>query len=145
MNDGGAWGGGLGGFGQIDGGAFGKDGAKGGEAGVELKNGFDGLDAAEAAKKADMIQILVQDQYQPKVYQEEILPNLPAGKTLVFRHGFNIHYNQIVPPKDVDVVMIAPKGPGHLVRREFEKGGGVPCLVAVHQDPTGQALAKALA
>ncbi|GAB6110591.1 ketol-acid reductoisomerase [Desulfomicrobium salsuginis] len=109
------------------------------------EHGFEPVSAAEAAKKADMIQILVQDQYQPKVFQEEILPNLTAGKTLVFGHGFNIHYNQIVPPKDVDVVMIAPKGPGHLVRREFEKGGGVPCLVAVHQDATGQALAKALA
>ena len=109
------------------------------------EHGFEPVSAAEAAKKADMIQILVQDQYQPKVYQEEILPNLTAGKTLIFGHGFNIHYNQIIPPKDVDVVMIAPKGPGHLVRREFEKGGGVPCLVAVHQDATGQALAKALA
>ncbi len=109
------------------------------------EHGFEPVTAAEAAKKADLIQILVQDQYQPKVYEEEILPNLSAGKTLVFGHGFNIHYNQIVPPKDVDVVMIAPKGPGHLVRREFEKGGGVPCLVAVHQDATGQALAKALA
>jgi ketol-acid reductoisomerase len=109
------------------------------------EHGFEPVSAAEAAKKADMIQILVQDQYQPKVYEEEILPNLAPGKTLVFGHGFNIHYNQIVPPKDVDVVMIAPKGPGHLVRREFEKGGGVPCLVAVHQDATGQALGKALA
>ncbi|MBU4525098.1 MAG: ketol-acid reductoisomerase [Desulfomicrobium sp.] len=109
------------------------------------EHGFEPVSAAEAAKKADLIQILVQDQYQPKVYQEEILPNLAPGKTLVFGHGFNIHYNQIIPPKDVDVVMIAPKGPGHLVRREFEKGGGVPCLVAVHQDATGQALSKALA
>ncbi len=109
------------------------------------EHGFEPVSAAEAAKKADMIQILVQDQYQPKVYEEEILPNLAPGKTLIFGHGFNIHYNQIVPPKDVDVVMIAPKGPGHLVRREFEKGGGVPCLVAVHQDATGQALGKALA
>jgi len=109
------------------------------------EHGFEPVSAAEAAKKADMIQILVQDQYQPKVYEEEILPNLAPGKTLVFGHGFNIHYNQIIPPKDVDVVMVAPKGPGHLVRREFEKGGGVPCLVAVHQDSTGQALAKALA
>ncbi|MBP9943752.1 MAG: ketol-acid reductoisomerase [Desulfomicrobium sp.] len=109
------------------------------------EHGFEPVSAAEAAKKADLIQILVQDQYQPKVYEEEILPNLAPGKTLVFGHGFNIHYNQIIPPKDVDVVMVAPKGPGHLVRREFEKGGGVPCLVAVHQDATGQALAKALA
>ncbi len=99
------------------------------------EHGFEPVSAAEAAKKADLIQILVQDQYQPKVYEEEIRPNLAPGKTLVFGHGFNIHYNQIIPPKDVDVVMIAPKGPGHLVRREFEKGGGVPCLVAVEQVP----------
>ena len=72
------------------------------------EHGFEPVSAAEAAKKADLIQILVQDQYQPKVYQEEILPNLTAGKTLVFGHGFNIHYNHIIPPKDVDVVMIAP-------------------------------------
>ncbi|NLY42087.1 MAG: ketol-acid reductoisomerase [Desulfovibrionales bacterium] len=109
------------------------------------EHGFEPVSAAEAAKQADLIQILVQDQYQPKVYEEEILPQLTPGKTLIFGHGFNIHFNQITPPKDVDVVMIAPKGPGHLVRREFEKGGGVPCLVAVHQDATGQALAKALA
>ena len=109
------------------------------------EHGFAPVSAAEAAKRADLIQILVQDQHQPKVFTEEILPNLTSGKTLIFGHGFNIHYNQIVPPQDVDVVMIAPKGPGHLVRREFEKGGGVPCLVAVHQDATGQALAKALA
>ncbi|GAB1409055.1 ketol-acid reductoisomerase [Desulfovibrionales bacterium] len=109
------------------------------------EHGFEPVSAAEAAKQADLIQILVQDQYQPKVYEEEIRPHLKPGKTLIFGHGFNIHFNQITPPADVDVVMIAPKGPGHLVRREFEKGGGVPCLVAVHQDATGQALAKALA
>ncbi|BDV01478.1 ketol-acid reductoisomerase (NADP(+)) [Thermodesulfomicrobium sp. WS] len=109
------------------------------------EHGFAPVSAAEAAAQADLIMILVQDQYQPQVYQQEILPGLTAGKTLLFGHGFNIHYHQIVPPADVDVAMIAPKGPGHLVRREFEKGGGVPCLVAVHQDATGQALAKALA
>jgi len=109
------------------------------------EHGFEPVSAAEAAAQADLIMILVQDQYQPQVYQQEILPGLTAGKTLLFGHGFNIHYHQIVPPADVDVAMIAPKGPGHLVRREFEKGGGVPCLVAVHQDATGQALPKALA
>lgn len=109
------------------------------------EHGFEPMSAAEATQKADLIQILVQDQYQPLVYNQEILPNLAPGKTLIFGHGFNIHYNQIIPPKDVDVVMVAPKGPGHLVRREFEKGGGVPCLVAVHQDATGQAMVKALA
>ncbi|WP_457571440.1 ketol-acid reductoisomerase [Desulfovulcanus sp.] len=109
------------------------------------EHGFEPVSASEAAVKADMIQVLVQDQYQPKVFKEEVLPNLTAGKTLVFSHGFNIHFNQIVPPQDVDVVMVAPKGPGHLVRREYVRGGGVPALVAVHQDYTGQALAKALA
>jgi ketol-acid reductoisomerase len=109
------------------------------------EHGFAPVSAAEAAAQADLIMILVQDQYQPQVYQQEILPGLTAGKTLLFGHGFNIHYHQIVPPADVDVAMIAPKGPGHLVRRELEKGGGVPCLVEVHQDATGQALAKALA
>ena len=102
-------------------------------------------EVSAAVKDADVVMILVPDEQQPGVYYSEIEPNIKKGATLCFAHGFNIHYNQIVPPKDVDVVMIAPKGPGHLVRREFEKGGGVPCLVAVHQDATGQALAKALA
>ncbi len=109
------------------------------------EHGFEPVSASEAARQADIIQILVQDQYQPTVYEKEILPHLSAGKTLVFGHGFNIHYGQIEPPRDVNVVMIAPKGPGHLVRREFEKGGGVPALVAVHQDPSGKALEIALA
>jgi ketol-acid reductoisomerase len=109
------------------------------------EHGFEPVSASEAAVKADMIQILVQDQYQPRVFKEEVLPNLTAGKTLVFSHGFNIHFNQIVPPQDVDVVMVAPKGPGHLVRREYERGGGVPALVAVHQDYSGEAMARALA
>ncbi|ACV68944.1 ketol-acid reductoisomerase [Desulfohalobium retbaense] len=109
------------------------------------EHGFAPVSAAEAARQADMIQILVQDQIQPKVYTEEVLPNLTAGKTLVFSHGFNIHYNQIVPPADVDVVMVAPKGPGHLVRREYERGGSVPALVAVEQDASGKAMDRALA
>lgn len=109
------------------------------------EHGFAPVSAAEAAAQADLIMILVQDQYQPQVYAQEIRPQLTAGKMLLFGHGFNIHYHQIVPPADVDVALVAPKGPGHLVRREFEKGGGVPCLVAVHQDASGQALAKALA
>ncbi|WP_456324553.1 ketol-acid reductoisomerase [Desulfonauticus submarinus] len=109
------------------------------------EDGFDPVSASEAAAQADLIQILVQDQYQPQVFVKEVLPNLTAGKVLVFSHGFNIHYHQIIPPKDVDVVMVAPKGPGHLVRREYEKGGGVPALVAVHQNYTGKALDYALA
>ena len=99
----------------------------------------------EAAKKADIIMILVPDQIQAAVYESDILPNLKAGNTLAFAHGFNIHYNQIVPPADVDVIMIAPKGPGHLVRRQFEQGNGVPCLIAMHQDPSGNAKQTALA
>jgi ketol-acid reductoisomerase len=109
------------------------------------EHGFEPVNASEAAMRADVIQILVQDQFQPKVFDAEVKENLTAGKTLVFSHGFNIHFNQIVPPKDVDVVMVAPKGPGHLVRREYERGGGVPALVAVHQDYTGRALSTALA
>jgi ketol-acid reductoisomerase len=99
----------------------------------------------EAAKKADIIMILVPDQIQAAVYESNILPNLKAGDTLAFAHGFNIHYNQIVPPADVDVIMIAPKGPGHLVRRQYEQGNGVPCLIAMHQDPSGNAKQTALA
>ncbi len=109
------------------------------------EHGFDPVSAEEAAKMADFIQILVPDPIQPRIYKESILPHLTKGKTLGFSHGFNIHYNQIVPPEDCDVVMVAPKGPGHLVRREFEKGRGVPSLLAIHQDKTGQALFKALA
>jgi ketol-acid reductoisomerase len=109
------------------------------------EHGFEPLSAADAAAKADCIMILVPDQHAAAVYHESIAPNLTAGKTLFFAHGFNIHFNQIVPPKDVDVVMVAPKGPGHLVRRVYTEGGGVPCLVAVQQDATGKALATALA
>ena len=109
------------------------------------KDGFEPLSVKEACEKADIIMILLPDQTQPAVYKESIAPVLKPGKMLLFAHGFNIHYNQIVPPKDVDVAMVAPKGPGHLVRREFERGAGVPCLVAIHQDATGEALAKALA
>ena len=100
---------------------------------------------AEAAKMADMIMILLPDEKQADIYKNEIAPNLCAGKTLAFAHGFNIHFNQIVPPADVDVVMIAPKGPGHTVRSEYTEGKGVPCLVAVHQNATGKALETALA
>jgi ketol-acid reductoisomerase len=109
------------------------------------EHGFQPLSAAEAAAQADLIMILLPDQYQASVYENDIKPHLTAGKSLVFAHGFNIHFNQIVPPKDVDVFMIAPKGPGHLVRRTYTEGGGVPCLVAIHQDASGQAMEKALA
>jgi len=101
--------------------------------------------AAEAAKQADIIMILVNDEKQPKLYKESIEPNLSAGKSLAFAHGFNIHFGQIVPPADVNVFMVAPKGPGHTVRSQFQEGKGVPCLVAVHQDATGNAKDLALA
>jgi ketol-acid reductoisomerase len=109
------------------------------------EHGFEPMSAADAAAKADYIMILVPDQHQRAVYENDVLPNLKPGKALFFAHGFNVHFNQIVAPKDVDVVMVAPKGPGHLVRRVYEEGGGVPCLVAVQQDATGQAKDVALA
>jgi ketol-acid reductoisomerase len=108
-------------------------------------HGFTPLSAKEAAAQADIIQILLPDERQPKVYEEEILPGLKAGKALVFSHGFNIHFGTITPPKDVDVYMVAPKGPGHLVRRVYVEGGGVPGLIAIHQDATGKAHQIALA
>ncbi len=107
--------------------------------------GFEVYTAAEAAKKADIIMILINDELQAKMYKESIEPNLEPGNMLMFAHGFNIHFGQIVPPADVDVTMIAPKGPGHTVRSEYQDGKGVPCLVAVHQDATGKALDMALA
>ena len=109
------------------------------------EQGFEVYTAAEAAKKADIIMILINDELQAKMYKESIEPNLVPGNMLMFAHGFNIHFNQIVPPADVDVTMIAPKGPGHTVRSEYQAGKGVPCLVAVHQDATGKALELALA
>ena len=107
--------------------------------------GFEVYTAAEAAKKADVIMILINDELQAAMYKKDIEPNLEPGNMLMFAHGFNIHFNQIIPPKDVDVTMIAPKGPGHTVRSEYQVGKGVPCLVAVHQDATGKALQMALA
>ncbi len=101
--------------------------------------------AAEAAKEADVIMILINDEKQAALYKESIEPNLTAGKSLAFAHGFNIHYGQIVPPSDVNVFMIAPKGPGHTVRSQYQEGKGVPCLVAVYQDATGNAKDLALA
>ena len=107
--------------------------------------GFEVYTAAEAAKKADIIMILINDELQAKLYKESIEPNLEEGNMLMFAHGFNIHFGQIVPPKNVDVTMVAPKGPGHTVRSEYQAGKGVPCLVAVHQDATGKAQDVALA
>jgi ketol-acid reductoisomerase len=112
---------------------------------LAVKHGFKPVSAAEAAAQADIIQILLPDEVQKSVYESDILPHLKAGKTLIWSHGFNIHFKNIVPPKDVNVIMIAPKGPGHLVRSEFVKGGGVPCLIAINQDATGKAREIALA
>ncbi|MCI8712739.1 MAG: ketol-acid reductoisomerase [Ruminococcus sp.] len=109
------------------------------------EQGFEVFTAAEAAKKADIIMILINDEKQAALYKKDIEPNLEEGNMLMFAHGFNIHFGQIVPPSFVDVTMIAPKGPGHTVRSEYQVGKGVPCLVAVEQDATGKALDKALA
>ena len=110
-----------------------------------VKDGFKPVPASEAAKEADIIQILTQDHVQAMVYEKSIKPNLKPGKALVFSHGFNIHFKEITPSKDIDVFMVAPKGPGALVRQQYEEGKGVPCLVAIYQDATGTALETALA
>ena len=106
---------------------------------MAVKAGFEPVSAQEAAKQADIIQILTPDEAQAKVYKDDIAQHLKEGKALVFSHGFNIHFGQIVPPSNVDVFMVAPKGPGHLVRRMYESGGGVPCLIAIFQEYTGKA------
>jgi ketol-acid reductoisomerase len=110
-----------------------------------IEDGFTPVLAKEIAEKSDIIQILTEDHAQAALYRRDIAPEMKAGKTLLFSHGFNIHYGQIVPPSEVDVIMIAPKGPGHLVRSEYVRGAGVPALVAIQQDASGQALQTALA
>ncbi len=110
-----------------------------------IKDGFKPMDVATAAKQADIIVILTQDHLQAEIYKTSIKKFMKKGKSLVFSHGFNIHFKQIKPPADIDVWMIAPKGPGALVRREYEAGKGVPCLVAIAQDASGHALKDALA
>jgi ketol-acid reductoisomerase len=112
---------------------------------LAIKHGFQPGDIKTAMDNASLIIVTIPDEVQADVYAKLIAPNLKAGQTLGFCHGFNIHFKYIVPPADVNIVMIAPKGPGHLVRSEFEKGGGVPCLVAVQQDKTADALKTALA
>ncbi|MFW5837684.1 MAG: ketol-acid reductoisomerase [Desulfovibrionaceae bacterium] len=109
------------------------------------QDGFQPVSAAEAAAQADLIMILLPDQLQGAVYKNEIKPGLKPGDALAFAHGFNIHFNQIQPPADVDVIMIAPKGPGHLVRRVYAEGGAVPALAAVQQNASGKAMELALA
>lgn len=103
------------------------------------EDGFEVLSVAEATKRADVVQILMPDETQASVYNSEIAPNLKSGATLLFAHGFNVHFGQIVPPADIDVLLIAPKSPGHMVRRTYEEGFGVPGLIAIHQDATGKA------
>lgn len=109
------------------------------------KHGFKPMSADEASEKADIVQILIPDEIQKKVYYSEIKKNMTGGKALVFSHGFNIHFGQIKPSADIDVYMVAPKGPGHLVRRMYENGAGVPSLIAVYQDASGKAKELALA
>ncbi len=109
------------------------------------KQGLSVFPTAEAAKKADIVMILIPDQFQKQVYENDIAPNLEKGNALAFAHGFNIQYDQIVPPEYVDVFMVAPKGPGHLVRRVYTEGSGVPCLFAVYQDFSGNTAQTALA
>ena len=109
------------------------------------KDGLKVLNTADAVKEADLVMILVNDEIQAKLYKTDIAPNLKEGATLAFAHGFNIHYGQIVPPSDVDVIMVAPKGPGHTVRSQFLEGFGVPSLIAVYQDVSGKAKETALA
>ncbi len=116
-----------------------KSKAKAEEAGLTVHT------VADAAKAADLVMILLPDEVQKTIYQAEIEPNLTEGNVIAFAHGFNIHFGQIVPPEFVDVIMVAPKGPGHLVRRTYEQGEGVPCLFAVYQDATGQARDRAMA
>lgn len=119
---------------------------EGSKSAVKAKaDGFEVLNTADAVKASDIVMMLVNDEKAAAIYNENVAPNLRSGMTLCFAHGFNIHFNQIVPPADVNVIMIAPKGPGHTVRSQFEEGKGVPCLVAVHNDATGNAMDIALA
>ncbi len=112
---------------------------------LAIERGFEPVSVEEAVKEGDLLIITLPDEVQPEVYTKSIAPHLKAGKTLGVTHGFNVHFKTIVPPAHVDVILVAPKGPGHLVRSEFEKGGGVPCLLAIHQDATGHARAMGLA
>src|SRR5215216_6438079 len=112
---------------------------------VAQEKGFEVVSTAEAVKRADVIFVAIPDTKQPKAYVKDIAPNLTKGKAVLFSHGFSIHFKTIVPPKEVDVILVAPKGPGHIVRRQFTEGKGVPALVAVYQNPSKQAKKIALA
>src|SRR6478736_2414922 len=112
---------------------------------VAKEKGFEVFNTAEAVKRADVIFVALPDTKQAAAYEKDIAPNLTKGKTLLFSHGFSIHFKTIVPPKDVDVILVAPKGPGHIVRRQYTEGKGVPALIAVYQNPSKQAKKVALA
>ncbi|HSH94609.1 MAG TPA: ketol-acid reductoisomerase, partial [Roseimicrobium sp.] len=112
---------------------------------VAREKGFEVFDTAEAVRRADVIMIALPDTKQGDVYKKDIAPNLTKGKTLLFSHGFSIHFKTIVPPKDVDVILVAPKGPGHIVRRQYTEGKGVPSLIAIYQNPSKSAKKVALA
>ncbi len=119
-----------------------KDSPRGGTSSnykLAREHGFDPLSVEDAVDRGDLIIVTLPDEMQPEIYNKSIGPRLKAGKALGATHGFNVHFKTIVPPKDVDVLLIAPKGPGHLVRSEFERGGGVPCLLAIYQNPSGKA------
>lgn len=112
---------------------------------LAAEHGFEPVSVEDAVQAGDLIIVTLPDEVQPDVYKKSIAPHLKAGKTLGVTHGFNVHFKTIVPPTDIDVILVAPKGPGHLVRSEFEKGGGVPCLLAIHQNPSGKARETGLA
>src|ERR1700691_113846 len=112
---------------------------------VAQEKGFEVVSTAEAVRRADVIFVAIPDTKQPKAYEKDIAPNLTKGKTLLFSHGFAIHFKTVVPPKNVDVILVAPKGPGHIVRRQYTEGKGVPALIAVYQNPSGKAKKVALA
>src|SRR6266536_3095397 len=112
---------------------------------VAKEKGFEVVSTAEAVQRGDVIMLALPDTKQPSVYERDIAPNLTKGKTLLFSHGFSIHFKTIVPPKQVDVILVAPKGPGHIVRRQYVEGKGVPALIAVYQNASGKAKATALA
>src|SRR5215469_14556762 len=112
---------------------------------VAKEKGFEVVTTAEAVRRADVIFVSIPDTKQPGVYEKDIAPNLTPGKTLLFAHGFSIHFKTIVPPKNVNVIMVAPKGPGHTVRRQYVEGKGVPSLIAIYQDPSKKSKQVALA
>src|SRR5271167_4870387 len=112
---------------------------------VERERGFRGYPTAKAVRREDVIFVALPDTKQPAAYEKDIKPNLTKGKTLLFSHGFSIHFKTVVPPKNVDVILVAPKGPGHIVRRQFLEGKGVPALIGIYQNPSGKAKAVALA